>query len=163
MLLNALLGILAARSWLLPTLMVMRLYAYVTQALLPGKTVAPQAQLPGFDGDADASEGKDLASFISRLEDEGDSRITEVRKAVEGWSRLDVVDMTFKGLFSIVITNSVLISLQLLVNAWSHHHPSFSSLLNCVFAGHFKVTYLCLFLKNLPRPSGRTGRKMINS
>ena len=162
MLLNALLGISAARSWLSPTLMVMRLHAYVTQALLPGKTVAPQAQLPGFDGDEDASEGKDLASFISRLEDEGDSRITEARKAVEGWSQLDVVDMTFKGLFLIESTNSVLISLQLSVNAWSHHHPSCSSLLNCVFAGHFKATHPHLVLKNLPRPSGRTGRKTTN-
>jgi hypothetical protein len=162
MLLNALLGISAARSWLSPTLMVMRLHAYVTQALLPGKTVAPQAQLPGFDGDADVSEGKDLASFISRLEDEGDIRITEARKAVEGWSRLDVVDMSFKGSFSIVIINLVLIPFQLLVNAWSHRHPSFFSLLNCVFAGHFKATHPRLLLKNLPRPSGRTGRKTTN-
>jgi len=102
MLLNALLGISAARSWLSPTLTVMRLHAYVTQALLPGKAAAPQAQLPGFDGDVDASEGKDLASFISRLEDKGDIRLSEARKAVEGWSRLDVVDMSFKGWCSIM-------------------------------------------------------------
>lgn len=111
MLLNALLGISAARSWLSPTLMVMRLHAYVTQALLPGKTVAPQAQLPGFEGDENASEGKDLASFISRLEDEGDSRITEARKAVEGWSRLDVVDMTFKVIGERLVTPSSIVFL----------------------------------------------------
>ncbi|KAG1888747.1 translocation protein sec63 [Suillus subluteus] len=111
MLLNALLGISAARSWLSPTLMVMRLHAHVTQALLPGKTVAPQAQLPGFDGDADASEGKDLASFISRLEDEGDIRITEARKAVEGWSRLDVVDMSFKVIGERLVTPSSIVFL----------------------------------------------------
>lgn len=111
MLLNALLGISAARSWLSPTLMVMRLHAYVTQALLPGKTVAPQAQLPGFDGDADVSEGKDLASFISRLEDEGDIRITEARKAVEGWSRLDVVDMSFKVIGERLVTPSSIVFL----------------------------------------------------
>ncbi|KAG1811249.1 Sec63 Brl domain-containing protein [Suillus subaureus] len=111
MLLNALLGISAARSWLSPTLMVIRLHAYVTQALLPGKTAAPQAQLPGFDGDADASEGKDLASFISRLEDEGDIRITEARKAVEGWSRLDVVDMSFKVIGERLVTPSSIVFL----------------------------------------------------
>ncbi|KAG1753320.1 translocation protein sec63 [Suillus lakei] len=110
-LLNALLGISAARSWLSPTLMVMRLHAYVTQALLPGKTVVPQAQLPGFDGDAYASEGKDLASFISRLEDEGDIRITEARKAVEGWSRLDVVDMSFKVIGERLVTPSSIVFL----------------------------------------------------
>ncbi|KAG2130456.1 translocation protein sec63 [Suillus bovinus] len=111
MLLNALLGISAARSWLIPTLMVMRLHAYVTQALLPGKPVAPQAQLPGFDGDADVSEGKDLALFISRLEDEGDIRKTEARKAVEGWSRLDVVDVSFKVIGERLITPSSIVFL----------------------------------------------------
>ncbi|KAG2357187.1 translocation protein sec63 [Suillus spraguei] len=110
-LLNALLGISAARSWLTPTLMVMRLHAYVTQALLPGKTVAPQAQLPGFDGDTDASEGKDLASFISRLEDEGDIRKTEARKAIEGWSRLDIVDMSFKVIGERLVTPSSIVFL----------------------------------------------------
>lgn len=111
MLLNALLGISAARSWLSPSLMVMRLHAYVTQALVPGKPVAQQAQLPGFDGDADASEGKDLASFISRLEDESDIRITEARKAVEGWSRLDVVDMSFKVIGERLVTPSSIVFL----------------------------------------------------
>ncbi|KAG1764642.1 translocation protein sec63 [Suillus occidentalis] len=94
MLLNALLGISAARSWLSPTLMVMRLHAYVTQALLPGKTKA-----------------KTLPSFISRLEDEGDSRITEARKAVEGWSQLDVVDMTFKVIGERLVTPSSIVFL----------------------------------------------------
>lgn len=111
MLLNALLGISAARSWLSPSLMVMRLHAYVMQALLPGKTVAPQAQLPGFDDHVDVSEGKDLASFISRLEDEGDIRITEARKAVEGWSRLDVVDMSFKVIGERLVTPSSIVFL----------------------------------------------------
>ncbi|KAG1764475.1 translocation protein sec63 [Suillus placidus] len=111
MLLNALLGISAARSWLSPTLMVMRLPAYITQALLPGKTVAPQAQLPGFDGDADASEGKDLVSFILRLEDEGDIRKTEARKTLEGWSWLDVVDMSFKVIGERLVTPSSIVFL----------------------------------------------------
>lgn len=97
MLLNALLAISAARSWLSPTLMVMRLHAYIMQALLPGKPLPQQAQLPGFDDTVDAPEVKDFASFISRLEDEGDTRVSEARKALEGWSRLDVVDMSFKG------------------------------------------------------------------
>jgi len=97
MLLNALLTISAARSWLSPTLMVMRLQAHIVQAILPGKLVPPQAQLPGFDGDDKASDAKDFSSFVSHLEDKGDSRISEVRKALEGWSRLDIVDMSFKG------------------------------------------------------------------
>lgn len=97
MLLNALLAISAARSWLSPTLMVMRLHAYIIQALLPGEPVPPQTQLPGFDGDVDASDVKDFASFISRLEDKRDARVSEMRKALEGWSRLDIVEMSFKG------------------------------------------------------------------
>jgi translocation protein SEC63 len=97
MLLNALLAISAARSWLSPTLMVMRLHAYIMQALLPGKPVPLQAQLPGFDMNVDTSGVKGLTSFISRLEDEDDIRVPEARKALEGWSRLDVVDMSFRG------------------------------------------------------------------
>ncbi|OAX33624.1 hypothetical protein K503DRAFT_869439 [Rhizopogon vinicolor AM-OR11-026] len=111
MLLNALLTISAARSWLSPTLMVMRLHAYMMQALLPGKSVPPQAQLPGFDGNIDASEVRDLASFISRLEGEGDIRVSDARKALEGWSRLDVVDMSFKVIGERLVTPSSIVFL----------------------------------------------------
>ncbi|KAF9224450.1 translocation protein sec63 [Gyrodon lividus] len=51
-LLNALLTIASARSWLSPTLGVMRLHAYIVQALVPGKSVLPQAQLPAEELDS---------------------------------------------------------------------------------------------------------------
>lgn len=103
MLLNAFLNIASARSWLAPTLGVMRLHAYLVQALVPGKATPPQAQLPGFDGAVSTSEKQDLAAFVRDLQENGDERAVEASKALENWGALEVVDMGFKGTYDTLL------------------------------------------------------------
>jgi hypothetical protein len=84
----------------------MRLHAYLTQALLPTPpvAVAPQtvkfAQLPKISEDevkglAPGADG--FAEFVSALEEKGDARARDAKKAVDRWGRLEVVDLAFKG------------------------------------------------------------------
>lgn len=85
----------------------MRLHAYIAQALLPapgtGSSRLRFAQLPGIKseevqlGGGLAPEIKDLDEFVSALENLGDERVTDVKKAVARWPRLEVVDLSFKG------------------------------------------------------------------
>lgn len=96
-LLNAFLNIAAARSWLAPTLGVMRLHAYLIQALVPGKVTAPQDQLPGFDGRASISGKQDLATSVRDLKESGDKLAPEASKVLESWGTLEIIDMGFKG------------------------------------------------------------------
>ncbi|KIK95455.1 hypothetical protein PAXRUDRAFT_140659 [Paxillus rubicundulus Ve08.2h10] len=103
-LLNALLTIASARSWLAPTLGAMRLHAYIAQALVPGEPVLPQAQLPGFDAVTSRPEKHGLLAFVQALEGSGDDRAAEARKALNNWESLEVVDIGFKAtIMSIVI------------------------------------------------------------
>ncbi|KAH7888181.1 translocation protein sec63 [Phlebopus sp. FC_14] len=111
MLLNALLNITAVRNWLTPTLAVMRLHAYITQALVPGKSVPPQAQLPGFDATVSAAGKQDLAAFVEDLKERGDDRADEAKKALQSWASLEVVDVTFKVIGERVVTPSSLVVL----------------------------------------------------
>jgi translocation protein SEC63 len=85
-LLNALLNIASARSWLAPTLGVMRLHAYIMQALVPGKPMPPQAQLSGFD-------------------------TKDVNRALDGCGSLEIVDMAFKVIGERVVTPSSIVFL----------------------------------------------------
>jgi translocation protein SEC63 len=75
----------------------MRLHAYLTQALLPGQEQLKFAQLPGVKLDETQGEGENLAKFIETLEEKGDGRLQDVRKALQGWGRLELVDASFKG------------------------------------------------------------------
>lgn len=100
MLLNALLNIASARSWLAPTLGVMRLHAYLMQALVPGTATPRQAQLPGFDSSTPSSGKQDLVTFVNNLKESGDKRALEARKALESWGSLQLVGMGFKGKYS---------------------------------------------------------------
>ena len=102
MLLNAFLNIAMARSWLAPTLGIMRLHAYIVQALVPGKAAAAQAQLPGFDGTL--SSGKqDIVTFVRDLKKSGDERAIEANKALESWPSLEVLDIGFKGVCDVIL------------------------------------------------------------
>ncbi|KAH7930315.1 translocation protein sec63 [Leucogyrophana mollusca] len=116
LLLNALLGISAARNWLSPTLSIMRLHAYMTQALIPGKEDNYYAQLPGFEASDAAqpeqSEGADtVETFVSTLEAKKDDRLPEVKKALQTWGRLDVVDVSFKVIGERLVTPSSIVFL----------------------------------------------------
>jgi len=104
------LNIASARSWLAPTLGVMRLHAYLVQALVPGKIASPRAQLPGFD--TAASSGKeDLATFVRDLKESGDERALEAGKALQSWASLEVVDMAFKVIGEHLVTPSSIVFL----------------------------------------------------
>jgi translocation protein SEC63 len=82
----------------------MRLHAYITQALLPGKEQLKFAQLPGVKLDEKQGGVENLAKFVESLEKKGDARVQDVRKALEGWGRLELVDVSFKGRFSFFFT-----------------------------------------------------------
>jgi translocation protein SEC63 len=47
---------------------------------------------------------ENLAKFVESLEKKGDARVQDVRKALEGWGRLELVDVSFKGRFSFFFT-----------------------------------------------------------
>jgi translocation protein SEC63 len=108
LLLNALLNVSIARNWLFPSLFVMRLQAYLAQALPP--TAADNQrfiQLPGIDYDeihTIAPKAKDMSEFLRSLEEKDDPRINDVKKVMERWGHVEIVDATFKGLQSFALT-----------------------------------------------------------
>ena len=101
LLLNALLNIVTSCNWLIPTLSVMCLHAHLAQALLPGSDRLWFAQLPGIKGEEVgklAPHARDLEDFVHALQEKADGRIGEVKKAVETWGRIELVDAVFKGM-----------------------------------------------------------------
>ncbi|EMD31768.1 hypothetical protein CERSUDRAFT_119351 [Gelatoporia subvermispora B] len=97
-LLNSMLNISLARSWLLPSLAIMRLHAYVVQALPPGQEQMRFAQLPGIapSESTQLSQTGDLEDVVATLEEKGDSRAQEVKKTAQRWGRADIVDAAFR-------------------------------------------------------------------
>lgn len=102
-LLNALLNIATSRSWLAPTLSVMRLHAYLAQALLPGKEQFKFAQLPGINVGEKGEGSGSIEDFVGVLEQKGDGRVTAMKKALERWGRLELVDASFRGSFRLLV------------------------------------------------------------
>lgn len=103
LLLSALLNISISRSWLIPTIAVMRLHAYLAQALLPVSERSRFAQLPGIKTDELATlapQAENMADFAHALEEKQDGRVVDVKKAMEKWGRADIVDASFKGSFT---------------------------------------------------------------
>jgi translocation protein SEC63 len=107
-LLNALLNVSISRNWLMPTLAVMRLHAYVAQAMLPmqgpGTSRLRFAQLPGvnpeevqIDGGTLAQGAQDFDDFVSMVSDKKDSRADDIKYVASKWGRLDVGEVSFKG------------------------------------------------------------------
>lgn len=106
-LLNALLTIATSRNWLAPTLSVMRLHAYLTQAILPGHEQSKFAQLPGVKPDEKTQGAPTVEKFVESLEKNKDGRAAEAKHALQGWGRLELVDATFKGkLFRLVFATT---------------------------------------------------------
>lgn len=101
-LLNALLTIATSRNWLAPTLSVMRLHAYLAQALLPGQEQSKYAQLPGVKPEERPEGGLTVDKFVDSLQKKGDDRVTNAKRALQRWGRLELVDATFKGLCYLV-------------------------------------------------------------
>jgi translocation protein SEC63 len=78
----------------------MRLHAYLAQAVLPGADRLQFVQLPGITMDELtflAPGAKDLDDFVQALEEKQDARLMDVRKAMEKWGRIEIVDAAFKG------------------------------------------------------------------
>ncbi len=96
-LLNALLTIATSRNWFVPTMSVMRLHAYIIQALLP--TQSPLAQLPDVKP-AEVPRVGDVSQIISKLTEESDVRAADIRKAAEKWGNVDIYDASFRGKFT---------------------------------------------------------------
>lgn len=99
-LLNSLLNIALAHSWLLPTVRIMHLHAHLAQAILPG--AEKMIQFPGID-DSTEDIPDSLEGLIERLEETGDHRLDAVKKTGEKWGRLEVVDASYKGAVHVLL------------------------------------------------------------
>jgi translocation protein SEC63 len=96
LLLNSLLSMALSHNWLTPTLDVMHLNAYFAQALRPG--APPLLQFPGVtEEDVKENKGKGITELVARLEEQQDQRAVSIRKAMERWGKLEIVDAKFKG------------------------------------------------------------------
>lgn len=108
------LNISASRSWLLPTLSAIRLQAYLVQAILPGQEQFRFAQLPDVSGEEAAESfprAGALEDFIASLEEKGDDRVPEVKKALQKWGKAELVDASFRVLGERYITPSSIVYL----------------------------------------------------
>ena len=80
----------------------MRLQAYFVQALPPNAAdIQRITQLPGIGCDdvhTLAPKAKDMSGFLRSLEEKDDPRVNDVKKAIEKWGRIEIVEATFKGL-----------------------------------------------------------------
>ncbi|KAA1465883.1 DnaJ-domain-containing protein [Dentipellis sp. KUC8613] len=115
-LLNALMNISLSRNWFFPTVGVMHLQAYLAQALSPDNENATYAQLPGISKNdvkllPTGVDGID--DFVHKLEGENDDRLPDVKKAVERWGRLEIVDKSFNVIGERIVTPSALVFLVL--------------------------------------------------
>lgn len=81
---------------------VMRLHGYLTQALLPRASPGKRdrlSQLPGIKTEEFATlKAADLAELVDELEAKSDGRVDDVKKAVDRWGRLELVDAAYKGM-----------------------------------------------------------------
>ena len=131
LLLNALLNITLSRNWLSPALDVMRLNAYLVQALPPpslsdGSLINPRApafaQLPGISSPEEANTIAPSATgyndFVRALQEKGDHRLSDVKTALSMWGgHVDLVDVAFKGtIHSFSISSVNLTTLKSLEN-----------------------------------------------
>jgi translocation protein SEC63 len=67
---------------------------------MPGDNLSRLTQLPGIQADDVKeleSQVTELEEFLKALDMRGDNRVGDVRKAVQNWGRLELVDASFKG------------------------------------------------------------------
>lgn len=83
----------------------MRLYAAFAQALPPTASDRLRlTQLPGIsveDIAAVAPKAKDMSDVLHSLEEKDDPRSKDVKKTLEKWGRVQIVEAAFKGEFSV--------------------------------------------------------------
>jgi hypothetical protein len=126
-LLGSLLAMALGHGWLTTTLEVMRLHAYFTQALLPGKSMLLQFPMITEDVLKTASDS-DMSALVSILKGEKD-RARSLLSAARHMGKLDVVDAQFKGktILDSLETSLMPIFRKLLGSALSHPVPSSNS------------------------------------
>ncbi|KAG7096479.1 hypothetical protein E1B28_003910 [Marasmius oreades] len=117
-LLNALIGIAVSRNHLGPTVWAMRLYAFITQAIIPETFSIKHrlAQLPGIKtsevlGDRATIRADDIKDVATKLEEKNDGRVVDVKKAVEKWPRLEILDAAYKVIGERIVTPSSIVYL----------------------------------------------------
>ncbi|KAM6503862.1 Sec63 Brl domain containing protein [Amanita muscaria] len=127
-LLNSLLNITLARNWLFPSLDIMRLHAYLVQALPPSpsfmtlkdgvesKLTNPRAawfaQLPGITSADGASHTvTSYNGLIQVLDDKSDNRVPDIKRALSKWGHVDLVDISFKVIGERVVSPSSIVYL----------------------------------------------------
>ncbi|KAF8905804.1 hypothetical protein CPB84DRAFT_1844796 [Gymnopilus junonius] len=102
-------------TWLLPTLAIMRLYSYIAQALpINASDRLKLTQLPGLSKEdilKVAPKAKDMEDLLHELEEKKDERLVDVKRAMEKWGRVDIVDATFKVIGEKTVTPSAIIYL----------------------------------------------------
>ncbi|KAJ7746903.1 Sec63 Brl domain-containing protein [Mycena maculata] len=112
LLLNALLIISQSRNWLTPTLAIMRLHAVFAQALPPAPAPRHQlAQLPGIKLSEAKVNDNNYVAFAQTLEEKADGRVTDVKKALGQWGRVEIVDVSFRVIGERLITPSSIVYL----------------------------------------------------
>ncbi|KAF9475267.1 translocation protein sec63 [Pholiota conissans] len=115
LLLNALLNVAVARTWLLPSLAIMRLHAYFIQALPPNANEHLRlTQLPGISTDnlaEIAPKAKSFTDVLQSLEEKADPRSSDVKKAIAKWGSVDLVSASFKVIGERIVTPSSIIYL----------------------------------------------------
>jgi len=114
LLLNAILNVTTSRNWLLPTLAIMRLHAFLTQALPPIENERLQlTQLPSIQKtDVDSLTGaKTLTDVAEALESKKDGRASDVKKALDKWGATEIVDAAFKVIGERGVTPSSIVFL----------------------------------------------------
>ncbi|KAF7370828.1 J domain-containing protein [Mycena sanguinolenta] len=111
-LLNALLTISQSRNWLAPTLAIMRLNAFFTQALPPATVPKHQlAQLPSVKPSEVSANDNNYAAYADTLEGQSDGRVADVRKALNHWGRVEIVDVSFRVIGERIIVPSSIVYL----------------------------------------------------
>jgi translocation protein SEC63 len=85
----------------------MRLHTYLAQALPPVSSSIQYhrlAQLPDMQTDkvknlveGHSAKGLEVEHFVCLLEKNEDPSVEEVKKAIEVWGRMELVDASFKG------------------------------------------------------------------
>lgn len=79
----------------------MRLHAFFAQALPPAPAPKHQlAQLPGIKPSEVPADDKNYTAFVHSLGEKSDGRVTDVRKALGQWGRVEIVDVSFRGQLS---------------------------------------------------------------
>ncbi|KAJ7743136.1 translocation protein sec63 [Mycena metata] len=112
LLLNAMLTISQSRNWLTPTLAIMRLHAFFAQALPPAPSPRhPLAQLPDIKISEFAANDSNYGALVEKLEEQSDGRVADVRKALDQWGRVEIVDATFRVIGERIITPSSIVYL----------------------------------------------------